>query len=120
MTVEQFRPNFPRRGSDEVRKAGVNFHQRVSVTEGTRKPSNVKPVKGPVLPKNKIKHNLKTGELLEGRDINPHVLQQPPAKPFPVACPQRPSDSEGTVCEEILEAMNADLSSRGVRGEKRG
>ena len=49
MPADQFRPKFTTRvESGEKRqeareKVGKNFHQRVSVTEGVRPPSNVKP-----------------------------------------------------------------------------
>ena len=122
MKSQVFRPNFPRRDRDEVREAGANFHQRVTVVEGRNAPTNVKPVNSPSLKlENKIKHNLITGELLDpDQAINPHPLQAPPTEAFPVAAPQRPADSEGVVCDEITEAVNAGLSSRGVRGGKRG
>ena len=49
MTAEQFRPKFTTsvEAAEKRREArervGKNFHQRVSVTEGVRPPSNVRP-----------------------------------------------------------------------------
>jgi hypothetical protein len=40
VTAQVFRPNFPRRDKDEL--DGDNFITRVTITEGTRKPSGLK------------------------------------------------------------------------------
>ena len=122
MTAESFRAGEYTRQNGREKPQGA-FHNRITVTEGTNKPSNVKPHRIGVdddefiLSKNDKRFPAQTST--ECRELNPHkVTPLPEGYQFPVASFRGAGGQEGVEALDLDQAIAKDLNNRNVRGKR--